>query len=138
MASPRSVHHRAFKYRIAVLISLIIILPLGYLIRFYGTAPEWLNDSFGSIAYQIFWILLIALFFPNASPVWTAVGVCLASCAIEYLQLWHPPFLQAIRATFPGRLILGNTFTWSDFPSYFIGSFLGWVWMRSCLALYPR
>lgn len=131
MVSPRSVHDRVFKYRIAVLISLIIILPLGYMIRFHGTAPEWLNDSFGSIAYQIFWILLIALFFPSASPVWTAVGVCLASCLIELLQLWHPPFLEAIRKTFLGRLILGNTFTWSDFPSYFIGSCVGWVWMQA-------
>lgn len=131
MPSPRSVYHHLFKYRIAVLISLIIILPLGYMVRFHGAAPEWLNDLFGSIAYQIFWILLIAIFFPNASPVWIALGVCLASCLIEFLQLWHPPFLEAIRATFPGRLILGNTFTWSDFPSYFIGSFLGWVWMQA-------
>ena len=130
MASSRSQDYRLFKYRIALLISLSIILPLGYVVRFYGSAPEWLNDSFGSIAYQILWIVLVALLFPQASPLWTAIGVCLASCFIEFLQLWHPPFLEAIRATFLGRLILGNTFTWSDFPSYFIGSFLGWVWMQ--------
>jgi hypothetical protein len=131
MASPRSQHYRLFKYRIAVLISIVIIVPLGYVVRFHGAAPEWLNDSFGSIAYEIFWILLVALLFPQASPFWTAVGVCLATCALEFLQLWQSPFLQAMRATLPGRLVLGNSFTWSDFPSYFIGSFLGWVWMRS-------
>jgi hypothetical protein len=88
-----------------------------------------MNDLFGSIAYEIFWILLIALLFPKASPVWTAIGVCLATCLVEFLQLWHPPFLEAMRATLPGRLVLGNAFTWSDFLSYFIGSFLGWMWM---------
>ena len=130
MASPQVQHHRVFKYRIALLISLMMIVPLGYVVRFHGPAPEWLNDSFGSIAYEIFWILLIALLFPQASPFSTAVGVCLATCVLEFLQLWQPPFLQAMRATLAGRLVLGNSFTWSDFPSYFIGSFLGWVWMR--------
>jgi hypothetical protein len=138
MASPKLQRDRVFKYRIALLISILIIVPLGYMVRFYGTAPEWLNDSFGSIAYEIFWILLVAFLFPQASPVWTAVGVCLATCVLEFLQLWQPPFLQAMRATLLGRLVLGNTFTWSDFPSYFIGSFLGWVWIQSGFARYRR
>ncbi|MEQ9486808.1 ribosomal maturation YjgA family protein [Coleofasciculus sp. F4-SAH-05] len=125
------------KYRIILLISIILIAPLGYGVRFYLPAPEWLNDRLGSFAYEIFWILLVGLFFPKASPLWTAVGVFLVTCLLEVLQLWQPPFLQAIRATLLGRVILGNTFTWSDFPAYFIGSFLGWVWMRSAW-LYSR
>ncbi|MBD2018106.1 DUF2809 domain-containing protein [Microcoleus sp. FACHB-53] len=129
MASLKSQQHRFFKYRLALLISLLIILPLGYMIRFHGATPEWMNDLFGSIAYEIFWILLIALLFPKASPLWMAIGVCLATCVVEFLQLWHPPFLEAMRATLPGRLVLGNSFTWSDFLSYFIGSFFGWMWM---------
>ncbi|HBL59807.1 MAG TPA: DUF2809 domain-containing protein [Cyanobacteria bacterium UBA8803] len=124
-------HHLAIKYRIALAIGIIIIVPLGYAVRFSGAEPEWLNDSFGSIAYEIFWILLVALLFPQAAPVWTAIGVCFATCALEFLQLWQPPFLQAMRATLPGRLVLGNSFTWSDFPSYFLGSFVGWVLLRS-------
>ncbi len=131
MTFPKVQRHRVFQYRIAVLISILIVVPLGYVVRFYEPAPEWLNDLFGSIAYEIFWILLVALLFPQASPLRTAVGVCVATCVIEFLQLWHPPFLEAMRATLPGRLVLGNNFAWSDFLSYFIGSFLGWVWMRA-------
>ena len=131
MASPKVQRHRVLKYRTVLLISIFLIVPLGYVVRFHGPAPEWLNDSFGSIAYEIFWILLVAFLFPQASPLWTAVGVCLATCVLEFLQLWHPPFLEAMRATLPGRLVLGNNFTGSDFLSYFIGSLLGWVWMRS-------
>ena len=129
MASLKFQHHRVFKYRLTLFVSILIIVPLGYLVRFHGAAPEWLNDSLGSIAYEIFWILLVALFFPKASPLWTAIGVCLATCILEFLQLWHPPFLEAMRSTLAGRLVLGNAFTWSDFPSYFIGSFFGCVWM---------
>ncbi|OKH30294.1 hypothetical protein NIES2101_42525 [Calothrix sp. HK-06] len=120
-----------FKYRVALLISIIFIVPLGYFVRFaqeFGY-PE-LYDFLGSVAYEIFWILLVAFIYPKASPLWTAVGVCVATCGIEFLQLWKPPFLEAARATLVGRLVLGNTFVWSDFISYFFGSFAGWIWMR--------
>jgi hypothetical protein len=119
-------------YRVALLISILLIIPIGYIIRFsQGIVPYWINDSFGSIAYEIFWIVFMQFCYPKASPFWSAIGVCLATCAIEFLQLWQPPFLQAIRATLPGRLVLGNTFMWSDFPPYFVGSFLGWVWIQT-------
>ncbi|MBW4518788.1 MAG: DUF2809 domain-containing protein [Scytolyngbya sp. HA4215-MV1] len=119
-------------YRLVLLVSLAIILPLGYWVRFsHGPLPEWLNDALGSVAYEIFWILLVLLCFPQLSPWWVALGVCLATCGIEFLQLWKPPFLQAARATLPGRLVLGNTFNVSDFPAYWVGSGLGGVWGRS-------
>jgi glycopeptide antibiotics resistance protein len=133
MASSKVQSQRLFQYRIALIVGIIIILPLGYWVRFHSPAPEWLNDLLGSVAYQIFLMMLVAFFLPKASLVWVALWVCLASCAIEFLQLWQPPFLQAIRATLLGRLILGNTFSWSDFPAYFIGSFVGWVGMRSLI-----
>lgn len=120
-----------FRYRVALLISIIFIVPLGYVVRFaQGFGLEWLYDLLGSVAYEIFWILLVAFIYPKANPLWTAVGVCVATCGIEFLQLWKPPFLQAARATLVGRLVLGNTFVWSDFISYFFGSFAGWLWMR--------
>ncbi|MDJ0775059.1 MAG: DUF2809 domain-containing protein [Mastigocoleus sp. MO_167.B18] len=123
-------HHIKWKYRVVLLLSIAIIVPLGYIIRFSPiTGFEWLNDVFGSIAYEIFWILLFAAIAPKISAFKVALGVCIATCGLEFLQLWQPSFLQAARSTLPGRLVLGNTFVWSDFPPYFIGSFLGWVWI---------
>jgi glycopeptide antibiotics resistance protein len=131
MVHPFSKRHRFFKYRVALLIGMIILIPVGYTVRFSQiTGLGWFVDMFGSIAYEIFWIFLVAFLYPKASPLWTAIGVCLATCMIEFLQLVQTPFLQALRATLPGRLVLGNTFLWSDFISYFLGSFLGWVSMR--------
>jgi Protein of unknown function (DUF2809) len=114
-----------------LLLSLIVMVPIGYWVRFLAPGPEWLSDALGSIAYEIFWVLLFVLLLPKSSPLWIAVGVFLATCGIEVLQLWRSPLLEAARATLPGRLVLGNSFTWSDFPTYAIGSFLGWVWVRS-------
>jgi Protein of unknown function (DUF2809) len=131
MTSPK-VHRSHLKYQLALSFSLIITVVLGLMTKFYrGAGQEWLNNSFGGVPYEIVWILLIALLFTNASPLGIAIGVCLVTCGLEFLQLWQPPLLQSIRATLPGQLILGNTFNGSDFLYYVIGSFLGWLWVRS-------
>lgn len=113
-------------YRVSLLTSILIIIPLGYFVRF--SANTYWTSTFGAIAYQLFWMLLVQLIAPKASLKGTAIGVFLFACAIEFLQLWQPPFLQAIRATLPGRLVLGNTFLWDDFPPYLAGCLIGWGW----------
>lgn len=132
MTSPFSTHHRFFNYRLALFISILIIVPLGLAVKFYrGPGQEWLNNSFGGVPYEIFWILLVLFIWPEISALWAAVGVCIVTCILEFLQLWHPPFLQSIRATLIGRLVLGTTFFRSDFLYYFIGCFLGWLWVKA-------
>lgn len=118
--------------RWALLISLGTIVPFGLVTKFYGgRGHQWLNDTFGGIPYEIFWILLVAWLWPRQKPLTIALGVFVGTCLLEVLQLWQPIWLQAIRATLPGRLVLGNTFTWSDFPYYAIGCGLGWLWLRA-------
>lgn len=139
MNSPLSPKPRWVKYRVILAIAMAIVVPLGYVIRFTPIPGwEWLSDFLGSVAYEIFWILLVAFGFPRSSPVWVAVGVCLATCGLEFLQLWKPPFLQALRSTLPGRLVLGNTFVWADFIAYFVGSFAGWWVVRSLSRVFGR
>ncbi|MBW4418653.1 MAG: DUF2809 domain-containing protein [Myxacorys californica WJT36-NPBG1] len=118
-------------YRVALLVSILFIIPVGYGVRFsQGWLPNSLHDALGSLAYEVFWILLVQLLYPKIPPLRIAIAVSLATCAIEVLQLWQPSWLQALRATLPGRLVLGNTFSWSDFPPYFIGSVMGWLWLE--------
>lgn len=120
------------KLRLLTIVSLLIITPLGFLSKeYYGPWKEWVNDSSGDILYEIFWCLFIFLFLPNRKaitiiPLWVFVVTCL----IEFLQLWKNPFLDAIRATFVGRTLLGTTFVWLDFPHYAIGCIIGWLWLR--------
>jgi hypothetical protein len=121
-------------YRIALLIGIALIIPLGYSVRFAtNLGMPLLQDIIGSLAYQMLLMFLVAFFFPRISLAKIAVWVCVASCVGELLQLWQPPLLQTIRATWLGRIVLGNTFTLSDFPPYAVGSFLGWLglkWLR--------
>ena len=43
-------------------------------------------------------------------PAKVAITVFLGTNALEIRQLWHPPFLEAIRAMFLGRTLIGTTF----------------------------
>jgi Protein of unknown function (DUF2809) len=118
------------RYRLALLISILFIVPFGYLVRFsQGLGLPWLQDLLGSVAYEIFWILLVAFLYPKIAPLGIAIAIFIATCGVEFLQLWQTPFLQAARSTLVGRLVLGNTFAWSDFIAYFVGSFAGWLWL---------
>jgi Protein of unknown function (DUF2809) len=117
-------------YRLQLWISALALIPIGYWVRFYGFGPSELKDALGSIAYEMFWITLGLACWPKVSPFKISSGVFLLTCGLEFLQLWQPPFLQALRATLSVRLVLGNTFSWFDFPAYAIGSLLGYLWVR--------
>ena len=119
-------------YRRIVFGMLIAITLLGFATKFYqGSLQFWLNNSFSSIFYEMFWIFLVALIWPRFSPGWVAFWVFAVTSALEFMQLWKPPFLQAIRATLIGRLLLGTSFVWSDFLYYAIGCTLGWLILRT-------
>ena len=114
--------------RASTLLSLLVILPVGFYSKFYrGPAAEWVNDSLGGAFYEIFWCLLVFLFLdrPRAIAGWVLV----LTCVLEFLQLWHPPVLEFMRGYFLGRTILGTTFAWSDFFYYVLGCGIGWLWM---------
>ncbi|TSA28161.1 DUF2809 domain-containing protein [bacterium] len=112
------------------LIALLIITPLGFFTKFYtGSGAAWVNNSLGGVFYEIFWCLLIFMIFIKFKPVLIATVVFLITCALEFTQLWKPEFLEILRENFLLRTVIGNSFTWSDFPYYLIGSIGGFVLM---------
>lgn len=116
-----------------IVLSLCVVTPLGFLSKFYaGPGHLWFNNYGGGVLYEVFWCLVAFLFLPRLryiTPI--ALWVLVVTCILEVLQLWHPPFLQSIRSTVIGRMLLGTTFVWWDFPHYVLGSLLGWLWMRA-------
>ncbi len=117
------------KYRLILFSLLLFLIPIGIMSKFYqGFFENWFNNSLGGILYVIVWITLVLLIQPRLNPKWVSVWVFLATAFIEILQLWHPPFLEAIRSTLIGRLFLGTTFVFSDFIYYAVGCVLGgWI-----------
>jgi hypothetical protein len=77
------------------------------------------------VLYVAFWILLAMAFAPARWLLRVSLTVLSLTCLLEFLQLWHPPWLEAIRGSFLGHALLGSTFTWLDFPHYALGASAG-------------
>jgi hypothetical protein len=109
--------------RLRLLLVLAVVVPLGLATKFYaGPAETWVNSHAGGFLYVVFWCLFALAIWPRLSP-WTVAGVVLLfTSMLEFLQLWHPPLLQAIRSTFPGHALIGSSFSWRDFPHYGAGA----------------
>ena len=114
-----------------VVLSLLVVPPLGFSFKFYpGPGNWWFNNYGAGVLYEIFWILLAFLFFSskrsaNGIPIY----VFIITCILEFLQLWHPPFMEMIRSYFVGSALIGTTFVWWDFPHYVFGCLMGWIWL---------
>ena len=115
-----------------VVASLLVVTPLGFLFKLYaGPGQRWFNNYGAGVLYVIFWCLVLFLIWPRRErAARIAAGVLAATCLLEVLQLWHPPLLEQVRATFLGRALVGTTFAWWDLPHYLLGAALGWWWMR--------
>ena len=119
------------KQDIQIYVSLLVIVPLGFSTKFYtGYGQIWVRDSLGGVFYEIFWCLAVYLFCRRLRIGVIVAIVLVVTCCLEFLQLWHPLFLEYLRGNFIGRTILGTSFSWSDFPYYFIGCGIGWLWLK--------
>ena len=119
-----------FLQRYPTWLSLIFIIPIGFASKFYsGPAAYWVNNSLGGLFYVIFWCLFFSLLVPNAKPFVISASVFIATSMLEFLQLWHPRFLEWIRSFFLGRALIGTSFVPSDFVYYIFGALIGWAWM---------
>lgn len=102
--------------------AIAVVVPLGIATKFVGGA--WVRSYLGGVLYVVFFVLLVLFVRPGWRPAHVALGVFLATCAVECLQVWHPAWLDEARATFVGHALLGSTFAWADFPCYAAGSIL--------------
>jgi hypothetical protein len=115
-----------------ILPCLLIVTAMGFFFKYYsGFGREWFNNYGAAIFYEMFWCLVAFWFFRRPAAVfWIPLWVFVITCILEFLQLWHPFFLEQFRATLIGKWLIGTTFAGWDFPHYILGCFLGWLWLR--------
>lgn len=124
--------NHSLKSRWLTFLSLLVITALGLLSKFYsGFGYKWVNNYAGGIFYEIFWCLFLFFFTANKLALFKIpILVFCITCVLEILQLGKVPFLETIRATLIGRLLLGTTFSWLDFLHYMIGCLIGYIWLQ--------
>ncbi len=115
-----------------ILLSIFFVVPVGLYSKYYqGIGSEWVNDYGAAIWYEVFWCLLALYFFSGKKAIkFIPIYVFIITCLLEILQLWNPPMLALMRSHILGKLLLGTTFSWWDFPHYVIGCLLGWLWLE--------
>jgi glycopeptide antibiotics resistance protein len=80
-------------------------------------------------AGDVLWAMMVFFGFAFVFRKWptrkvAAVALCFSVC-IELSQIYHAPWIDAIRQVPLGGLILGFTFVWSDLVCYSVGVGIG-------------
>ncbi|MGB9633527.1 MAG: DUF2809 domain-containing protein [Chloroflexaceae bacterium] len=103
----------------------LAVISLGLLTRADVPLPAIVASYGGDTLYATPVYLLIALVCPYWAT-WRIGLVAVGACyAVELSQLIQAPWLDALRRTLPGRLVLGASFLWSDLVCYTVGVLLG-------------
>ena len=87
--------------------------------------PQRLSNNGGDALWAMMIFVGFGFLLPRASTLLIALTALAFSWGVEFSQLYHAPWIDAIRATIPGRLVLGNTFNWPDLAAYALGIGLG-------------
>jgi hypothetical protein len=112
--------------------SLMVALFLGLATQFYeGPFERWVARDLNGVFYAMVWCFGLSLMRPSQSPRVSAAASILVCFGIEFLQLWHPHFLEVWRAEPLGHLVLGSSFAWQDMPYYAVGGLLGGGWLHA-------
>jgi hypothetical protein len=108
------------------LIALAAILGIGSR-RFDSHLPGFVATYAGDTLWALAAFLGVGLVLPRTSTWRVAVLAMLLSVLVEISQLYHAPWIDSIRSTTPGGLILGYHFVWSDLACYAVGVGFGVV-----------
>lgn len=112
--------------RILYLTAAILVIVLGLCTRRYaGYLPAFVADYAGDALWALTAFLGIGMIFPRWQTIQVAFTALLFAFVIEFSQLYHTPWIDEIRHTTLGHLILGQGFLWSDILCYIAGVGLG-------------
>ncbi len=105
---------------------IIIVMTLGLSSRHFSSyLPNWINLYLGDILWALMIFFLFGLIFRTRETKWIGVFAFLFSFYIELSQLYHSQWIDTLRDTRLGGLVLGYAFLWSDLISYSIGISIG-------------
>lgn len=110
-----------------------IVVLLGLASREYpGVLPAFLGKYPGDALWALVVFFLTAGILRGWSTLRTAVVALAIANVVEFGQLYHAPWIDAVRDTTFGRLVLGAHFDPLDLAAYALGVLVGVVVDRMC------
>jgi len=111
-----------------------LVIGLGLASRRYAAAlPIFVARYAGDTLWAVMVFVGIGILAPRWSTFRVAVVALAVSYSIECSQLYHAPWIDTLRHTRVGGLVLGYGFLWTDIACYSVGVALAvvieiWVW----------
>ena len=87
--------------------------------------PSLVYPYLGDVLYAVMIYFIIGFLLPKASSFNVAVLCGLVCFSIELSQLYQAAWINEIRSTRLGGLVLGFGFLWSDLVCYLVGTLAG-------------
>ena len=123
---PEPAPHPRSRFRYLLLAVGVIVLGLASR-RWPGLLPAGLGKYPGDALWTVLVFVLWGICLPRASSLRITLLALLTSYAVEFSQLCRAPWLDALRHTVPGHLVLGTTFAWPDLLAYTTGALLAFI-----------
>lgn len=104
----------------------IIVIILGLSTRYFTrTLPKWMILYAGDTLWALMIFLILGFVFKKLASIKIALLATVFAFLIELTQLYSSPWIDGIRRTKIGGLILGYGFLWSDILCYCLGISIG-------------
>ena len=110
----------------ALLIILTVLLGISSR-KFPEILPSFLFLYLGDTLWALMVFFIMGFLLPRTSTIKIGIAALVFSLAIEFSQLYQSTWINQIRHTTFGGLILGFGFLWTDVICYIIGIILGMV-----------
>lgn len=105
------------KLRLKYLLCVAAVITAGLVSRKMAFIPLWIGDALWAVMIY----LLMRMIFIHTSVIKIAAWSLTFCFAIEISQVYQAPWINHIRSTLIGHLILGQGFLWSDLIAYTVG-----------------
>jgi len=102
----------------------MLLLAFGMGSRRLSGFPSWVTLYAGDVAWGALFFALFCAARPTLSTTSAWLSAVITTELIEFSQLYHAPWLDALRGTNVGGLLLGHLFLWSDVLCVALGATL--------------
>jgi len=100
-----------------------LLVLLGWVSR-RQAMPTFIVLYAGDVLWGSLFYVLFIWSLPRAASTWVWLMAVLTTELIEFSQRYRAPWIEAIRHTMLGGLLLGHVFLWSDVACVAIGATL--------------
>jgi hypothetical protein len=93
--------------------------------RYQAVLPEFLGEYAGDTLWALMLFLLVSTLLAGRTVMSRATISLALAFLVEISQLYHAPWIDSIRNTTLGGLVLGFGFLWTDLVCYTVGILIG-------------